>query len=191
MDCVLHVYTTHRGIKGWIFNILKWTCKRRHLVLQDWFSLLDSVWFSLLWALCLWSGTPAPASWARSLECSSDHPCNCGSHRARGCNPTCGRQTSCQRTTASGRSPRRGNPAPAEWQWDAFRLMLQATCCVKPGMLQPDERLTCPKMIIVVPWMFEPEMEYFFIRDWPSNHSCTSPDLESHIVQTECHALGL
>lgn len=46
-------------------------------------------------------------------------------------------------------------------------------------------------MITVVPRMFEPAMEYFFIRYFPSNHSCTSPDVESHVVQMECHVLGL
>lgn len=188
INCILHnIQHTVELRDGFLTYTNHWTCKRRNLVVQDWFSLLDSFLLYLLWALCLWSGTLAPASWARSLGCSSDHPCNCGSHRARGHNPTCGRQTSCQQTTASSQNLHRGNPAPAEWQWEAFRLMLQP----KPGMLQAVERLTCPRMIIVVPRMFEPEVQYFFIRNWPLNHSCTSPDSESHVVQIECHALGL
>ena len=46
-------------------------------------------------------------------------------------------------------------------------------------------------MMIMFPPMFEPEVEYFFIRDRPSKNTCVSPDSESHVVQIECHMLGL
>lgn len=68
----------------------------------------------LLSALSQCSGTPAPSSWARSLGWSLDHPRNAGSHRGRGCSPTCGHQTSCQQKTASCRTPHQRNPAPGE-----------------------------------------------------------------------------
>lgn len=130
LDRLQLTYTTHRKITDGLLRYMNhWTCKRSNLVLQNWFTRPDSFLFYLLWAPCLWSGTLALASWAHSLEYSSDHPCNCGSHRVRGRNPTCGCQTSCQRMTASGQSPRRGYPAPAKWQWDAFRLMLQTNYC--------------------------------------------------------------
>ena len=57
-------------------------------------------------------------------------------------------------------------------------------------------KCTCPKIIIVVPLMPDPALTYFFIIGCPSNHSCTSPDVDdvddaSHVVQMECHMFGL
>lgn len=200
-------YKYIQWIKGLLTCTNQWS-KQRGLVLPDWFSLPDSLSFYFLWGLCLWSGSPAPSSWSRSPEWSSDHPCNCGFHKVRGRNPTCGRQTSGRQTTASCQSPLRGNPAPVEWGSDMHVSCIfshfqrsffsseiigktqNVGACQKPCCCWLD-RLTCPSMIMVDPRMFEPAEEYFFIRGIPSNHSCTSPDVESHVVHRECHMLGL
>lgn len=59
-----------------------------------------SITVCLISAPFLWSGTPAPSSWAHSLEWIWSPACSCGSHGEKWCSPTCRHQRSCQRKTA-------------------------------------------------------------------------------------------
>lgn len=53
-----------------------------------------------------------------------------------------------------------------------------------------DENCTCPRTIIMGPLMLDWELSFQF-EGFPSNHSCASPDAESHVEQSECHVFSL
>lgn len=53
------------------------------------------------------------------------------------------------------------------------------------------KKSTCPKTIIIGPLMLDPELINFRLENFPSNHSCPSPDAESHVEQMECHTFSL